>query len=209
MTAAIDITGQRFGKLVAIEPAATRRGQNFWLFRCDCGTAKEVRKSHVVAGCTISCGCFSANTTHGLSHTRFWAVWKAMKQRCRNQKTSAYHRYGGRGIDYCPEWETFEGFAAWAIPAGYADDLELDRIDNDGNYCPENCQFISHRANSRKTSAVALVEYGGAKVPIIELAEQFGVAATTIKTRIRRGWTIERALIPSLIPRKQEAVKCA
>jgi hypothetical protein len=202
MTASIDITGQSFGRLVALRPAPTRRGHRFWSFRCDCGTEKQIRLSHVLKGTTLTCGRSCGNRTHGFSRTRVWLVWKAMKQRCRNPNVSSYHRYGGRGITYTDQWEDFEPFLKWALEAGYRDDLELDRIDNDGNYTPANCQFISHRENSRKTGSVATAVYRGVSAPVFELAERFGLEVGTVKTRLRRGWTIERALTPSLIPRK-------
>ena len=190
--AKIDITGVRFANLVAVSPAKAIGQQAAWHFQCDCGTRKVIRKSHVTGGRTKSCGCLKTTTTHGLSHTRLWATWKAMKQRCSNPKTAAYHRYGGRGIAFTPEWETFEPFLKWSLENGYADDLELDRIDNDGNYEPNNCQYITHRANSQKTSACRTVILNGETISVAQRASSLGLLIGTVNARIARGWPIEK-----------------
>lgn len=202
MAAKIDISGRRYGRLVAIERAQPRNGQNFWTFDCDCGIRKEIRRSHVTAGRTTNCGCSSPSYKHGQAHTRMWQTWKAMKQRCNNPNVAAYHRYGGRGISYYPGWEKFEAFFKWAESAGYADDLELDRIDNDGNYTPENCQFISHKANSQKTGKVRLVTIDGREQPIFEVARARGLEVRTVHARLQRGWSLEDALKPPVFTRK-------
>jgi hypothetical protein len=203
MAAAIDITGKRFGKLVALSRAEGQSRQPYWNCECDCGAVRKVRGAHLRGGKIASCGCGRGHPTHGESSTRLWAVWKAMKQRCRNPNVSSYHRYGGRGISYDPAWETYPAFAEWALSHGYANNLELDRIDNDGNYTASNCQFIPHRENSRKTSAVRAIEFEGRTVPVFELAERFNLEPGTLWTRLRRGWPIERALIPPIINRKK------
>ena len=202
MAAKTDITGRRFGKLVAVDRAPPQNGQNFWTFVCDCGRRKAIRRSHVTAGRTTNCGCTSPSLKHGLAHTRVWQTWKAMKQRCNNPNVASYHRYGGRGITYCPEWESFEPFFEWAIRSGYADNLELDRIDNDGNYTPENCQFISHKANSQKTGSVRVVSVDGHEEPLFAVARERGLEIHTVRTRLRRGWSLEEALTPPAFSRK-------
>lgn len=199
-----DVTGIRFGKLVAIAPAERLHNHVAWLFRCDCGTEKVIRLSHVTTGRVIACGHRRGNSTHGMAHTRLWQVWKSMKQRCDNPNVTAYHRYGGRGISYTPEWATFEPFRDWALAHGYAADLELDRIDNDGNYHPGNCQFLGHKANSQKTSVTRTVEFEGKVVPICQLAERLGLEQNTVFSRIRRGWPVDRVFAPVVHARKKE-----
>jgi len=87
--------------------------------------------------------------THGLSHTHIFRTWNGMKKRCRTPSTSAYPHYGGRGIDICEAWETFEPFLIWAIVAGYKEGLSIDRIDGTGNYEPENCRWLTRGENAR------------------------------------------------------------
>ena len=83
--------------------------------------------------------------THNMSHTRLYQCWADMKSRCNNPNSQFYKRYGGRGISYCKEWERFEPFMKWALSNGYSDDLTLDRIDNDGDYSPDNCKWSTQQ----------------------------------------------------------------
>ena len=85
---------------------------------------------------------------HGMSRTKLYQTWSDMKQRCNNKKNAFYYRYGGRGIRVCEEWLTFEPFMEWALANGYREDLTIDRIDNDGNYCPDNCKWSTQREQS-------------------------------------------------------------
>lgn len=89
--------------------------------------------------------------THGDSRTKLYNVWSSMKGRCNTKSYTGYKHYGGRGISYCIDWEKWVNFKSWAYSNGYEDGLQIDRIDNDGNYEPSNCRFISSKANSRKT----------------------------------------------------------
>jgi len=85
---------------------------------------------------------------HGMSRTRLYGCWVGMKERCDNKNRRFYHRYGGRGITYCKEWENFEPFMDWALANGYSDGLTLDRINNDGNYEPSNCRWATQSQQS-------------------------------------------------------------
>jgi len=148
-----DLTGNRFGMLVAVK--RVRRGSShvFWLCKCDCGGSKEVSAQHLLYGDTKSCGCFRSRvsserfTTHGLRKNPIYNAWCSMLDRCKNQNHSSYHRYGGRGIKVCQEWEDVKVFVNWAEANGYEKGLEIDRIDNDGDYCPENCRFVTRQQN--------------------------------------------------------------
>lgn len=101
---------------------------------------------------------------HGMSRTKLYQRWCGMKNRCNTPSYSCYHRYGGRGITYCKEWENFEPFMEWALNNGYSDDLTLDRINNDGNYCPENCRWTTqHEQSMNKTHLPNKTGYVGVK----------------------------------------------
>ena len=145
----INISGQRYGRLVAVKKDinhVSKSKTNYWICQCDCGNIVSVKKYDLIHS-TRSCGCEKGNLIraskekHGYSRTPIYAVWKSMKYRCTNKNLSSYKNYGGRGISVCKEWaEDFELFRQWAYSNGYKRGLSLDRIDNDGNYEPKNCK---------------------------------------------------------------------
>lgn len=167
----IDLTGQRFGRLVVLERAEdhiTKSGKKVkrWNCLCDCGNKTIVRHGNLRNGKTTSCGCLhkekvgAINRTHGLSakHGRLYPLWKSIKYRCYNKNSKSYKYYGGRGIKMCDEWlNNPKAFCDWAVANGYKEEktdkhiniLTIDRIDVNGDYCPENCRFVTNEVQAR------------------------------------------------------------
>jgi hypothetical protein len=151
----IDISGSRFGRLLAIEKVGSdKKGRALWNCKCDCGNVCVKTSEHIRSGNTKSCGCLmvsvfnTVNKTHGKSSHPLYAVWRGMKSRCYNPNKENYRNYGGRGIQVCEEWRgDFYSFYTWATHNGWKKGLEIDRIDNDKGYSPENCRCVTKAEN--------------------------------------------------------------
>ena len=161
----LNIKNQKFGRLTVLSDTGKRdkRGCIIWLCKCDCGEIMEVPGYRLKSGHTRSCGCLKRErmceiyTIHGDSprngRTRLCNIWYGIRQRCLNPKQKRYKHYGGKGIKICDEWkDSYMAFKLWALTNGYRDDLTIDRINNDGNYCPENCRWISLSENVRNSN---------------------------------------------------------
>lgn len=134
--------------------------------------------------------------THGQRHTRLYRIWQNMKTRCYNPKHGAYSNYGGRGISVCDEWKTsFLSFYEWAIKNGYTEykHCTLDRYDNDNNYSPSNCRWVTplEQANNRRTNRY--ITYNGKTHTVTEWAKILGYKKSTLELRLLRGWSIDKA----------------
>lgn len=157
--------GERFRKLTVtkILPSAGRGTR--WVCQCDCGNTITTLASRVTSGHVVSCGCAFKSRRHGMVYdennkvNRLYTVWVSMRARCYNPNDSGYHNYGGRGIGVCDEWDSYPTFYKWAMENGYDPHAPhmactLDRIDVDGDYCPENCRWadpVTQAKNKRKT----------------------------------------------------------
>jgi len=147
----IDLIEQRFGRWTVLKFTGRDKKKNdLWLCRCECGKEKIVRGSSLRSGNSKGCkSCFA--TKHGQWGTSLHNVWTHIVQRCENSNNKRYKDYGGRGIKVCSEWrKDFVIFMKWALFHGYKEGLTLDRINNDGNYEPENCQFLTRSENTQK-----------------------------------------------------------
>lgn len=152
-----DISGKRYGMLTVVCWDGTRGSSKeiLWTVRCDCGVEKKMPRRQFVQGDTVSCGCYhkKKHTTHSKSRTSIYEKWKKINSRCKDKTLRVKRRYVDRGISVCDEWKKPEPFMEWAISNGYRDGLEIDRIDNDKGYCPENCRFVNRTCNSMNRSA--------------------------------------------------------
>ena len=129
---------------------------------------------------------------HGMATTRLYQCWADMKQRCNNPHNQFYARYGGRGITYCESWEDFEPFMQWALSNGYSDLLTLDRINNDGNYEPNNCRWTTPKIQANNTRRNHKLSYQGQTLTVSEWADYLGISYSCMLSRVRRGWSMER-----------------
>lgn len=152
MPARKDLSGQRFSHLSVIDFAGIgKNGHALWRCLCDCGTEKVIVGHKLTEGEAKSCGCMHYKYGHGKTETRLYHIWRTMKARCLSKTSNKYKNYGGRGIKVCDEWrDNFQCFYDWSMANGYTDELTIDRIDVDGNYQPDNCQWITPGENSKK-----------------------------------------------------------
>ena len=197
----VDLTGNRFGRLTVIGVDKGRSGRDkYWLCKCDCGNTSVTTTHKLVNGMTRSCGCYAIErakengTKHGWSYTRLYRIWRGMKERCLNKNSKSYRNYGARGISVYPEWIEFEPFRDWAINNGYMDNLTIERIDVDGNYCPDNCKWATYSDQENNKRNTVRIEYNGETHSISEWSEIVGIGIETIRHRINSGWSIEEAL---------------
>lgn len=207
--------GKRFGRLVIIDYAYTKRygkgsSKTYWRCKCDCGNEKVASLSSMQCGYINSCGCLAKEvrekmaeekTTHGGYKDRLYWIWHGMKSRC--DKDYGHAHYHEKGIKVCEEWANdYAVFREWALANGYDSNADkyqctIDRIDNSGNYCPENCRWVNMTVQASNTSQNHYLEYDGKRMTVTQWAKEIGIKPGTLFSRIHNGWPIEDILSPS------------
>lgn len=207
------LVNQRFGRLLVkheLSPrirqsnSRTRKDRRF-LCSCDCGSEKIIFMNELKNGDTVSCGCFHKEissktasntfTAHGKSKSKLYRVWADMKSRCNNPNHNEFHNYGARGIEVCKAWAVFGTFEAWAITNGYTKGLEIDRIDNNLNYTPSNCRWVTRVVNCNNQRKTIIIDWEGEKISLSDLCRSLGLSRTRVYQRLKRdGMSIEDAV---------------
>jgi hypothetical protein len=215
MSVTEDLSGRRFGRLVALQKhGKNKHGRTTWECVCDCGGSTVVTHSLLTRGATRSCGCLStesrsangrANRTHGLTHLHEYRVWTNMKSRCYDQNQPGYLHYGARGIEVCDRWR--ESFVAFLENMGYAPKgHEIDRMDTDGHYEPENCRWVTCTVNTRNWRITPKFEHDGRIMALGDWSDECGIPYRVLRDRLAGGWTLEVAISTPVRHRKQAHV---
>ncbi len=201
-------TGDVFGFITLTGKSSFKQekgGRRFYVEgRCECGDVKDYLLKYLKYGNTKSCGCkrrensAKAVMTHGLSNHPLYAVYQDMKTRCYSPAHIGYENYGGRGICICEEWlDDIFSFRAWAMSNGYEKGLQIDRIDNDGNYCPENCRFVTKDENNVNTRRNVYIECWGERKTITDWSKDVRCVVNFSTLNGRRKimkWDFEKAM---------------
>lgn len=195
----IDMRGQKVGLWTVIEQAGnTVNGAALWRCVCECGAERAVLGSDLRSGKSNSCGCEGVNRIgdaarkHGDSKTRLYSTWKNMRRRCLDPRNSSYKHYGGKGVTICQSWGEFSAFKKWSYDNGYADHLTIDRIDSNGDYCPQNCRWVSRTVQSQSRDYTQKAPDGE---PWIQKALRAGLSKSAFYSRVATGWPIEEAAL--------------
>lgn len=203
MSASPNILGKRFGSLTVTKKLEMNNHREMeWLCLCDCGnehisTTNRLKKGQTT--CCHSCAMKKisiSNRKHGMEPRKLFHAYTNMKTRCYNSNYFLYHRYGGRGIQVCDEWlHSFSNFRSWALDNGYSEELTLDRIDNDGDYTPTNCRWVTVREQSNNRHTNRILTLNGEKDTMANWARRTNLPYWVIQERLDRyGWSEEEAL---------------
>ncbi len=198
----------KYGRLRITGPAQKRKGNLYYLCECDCGNFIEVLWQNLRRKNTKSCGCFRREfsaekvRTHGQSvkggWTRVYRTWACMVRRCSNSNDIGFPDYGGRGIGVCERWKLFENF--FADMGNPLPKTSIERIDINGNYCPENCRWATQKEQARNKRNNVLLTYSGKTQCVSAWAEELGMSSGVLGARVRAGWGIKEALTPPKKP---------
>lgn len=197
----IDLSGKVFSRLTVISYSHTNKyGGACWLCICVCGKNKIINYSSLIQGLSKSCGCLHKERisetlkTHGLTRTKEYRAWIFMKHRCYNENDKRYKDYGGRGINVCNRWiDSFENFLA-DMGQAPSPKHSIDRKENDGNYEPGNCRWATQKEQQNNKRNIIHVTYNKETLCLNSFCKKYKLKYTTIYSRLKRGWSIEKTL---------------
>lgn len=195
MSRVIDLTGQKFGRLLVLERGGnSKNGRAVWRCKCDCGNFADAQSYLLRAGMTKSCGCLKSDNgrvaakrleKHGAfrKHRDKYQLWRSMVARCHDEKCPQFKDYGAKGVYVCDEWRTFPGFIEWAKdrPEG----LTIDRIDPSGPYSPDNCRWATHLEQQNNRRHHVWVEHQGQRYTATQFARKLGIKPWAIYNGIK------------------------
>lgn len=199
--------GDKFGKWTIIEEITPKiiseKPRRMFRCQCECGNIGEVQLACLRNGHSTSCGCeqkrraAEAQTKHGLADKHpLYLTWKNMKKRCNYPNASEYENYGGRGICVCEEWSnSFQNFYDWAINNGWSRELTIDRIDTNGNYCPENCRWANMETQMNNMTKNHYIEYNEDTYTLSTLSKHLNIPYNIVRYRLSNcKWTVEQLI---------------
>lgn len=196
MGEALNLIGQKYGRLKIIEKLKTRDKHKkvVWKCLCDCGNFTEVNTKNIRTGNTASCGCLKTEKTtiHGMTNSRAFSTWSGMRTRCLNKNSDSYSKYGARGIKIDKAWNTFIGF--YKDMGDPPDGMSLDRIDNDKGYSKENCRWATPYTQAVNRKSTRFITYNKITKSISDWARATGIRIDTLHYRFASGWSIQKAL---------------
>lgn len=192
----VEMIDKKFGRLTVIRRA------NDWISgnnrivvyecSCSCGNTRVVPGYRLRSGQTRSCGCISTKHHGKRDYPRLYETWKNMKRRCSDPSNKRWENYGGKGVKVCDEWNRdFKAFRDWSFSHGYQDNLTIDRIDINGDYCPENCRWADAITQQNNTSRNAWVVIRGEKMTLANAARKLNLSYSTVAHRYQRGQEID------------------
>lgn len=194
-----NLAGQVFGRWTVLSYAGKQHDRVSWNCRCECGNTGIVLSVNLKHSKSKSCGCFSVDSTrarsktHGLTETPEYNTWLHIHSRCYKTSNHAYPNYGGRGIGVCEQWHRFENFVA-DMGLRPSDQHSIDRIDNAGNYSPDNCRLATSKEQNNNKRSNVFYTHNGFTLSAAKWAEQIGCNPSTIRRRLYLGWSLERAI---------------
>ena len=195
-----DLTGLKFNYLTVIKFEFMRKGQSYYLCKCDCGNKKVIARTSIVSGGAKSCGCLKRSDK---SESRLYKIWEGMKARCKYKNRAGSKYYVLKNIKVCNEWTKYEVFKKWSLDHGYSDNLSIDRIDNNKGYSPDNCRWVDSVVQNNNKSNNIVITINGENHTMTEWCRMYKINPSTMCGRVHLGWEGKKLLIKGIKGRNQ------